>query len=177
MWKNKPFVDTIQDFFKKENIDYLAPFEMVNCNSVADFLICNPNSLSMMMDVEEKTITKKMSLIEQFGKGMKFNETGNSKQLYDYYPDLLNSLPENKCWIRKPKTLIEDLLLSNPLWKTITLNKDVQDKEKEGIMGIFKRSSLDEGSKYFKKTAVSCNLLIEAVMNSGCNYVNYNRLM
>jgi hypothetical protein len=76
------------------------------------------------------------------------------KNIHDFYVDLIWALPDAKAWIRSPKQLMEDLLLSNPLEKTITLNP-----------------------YSLKQTAVTSNILIAEVLNTGNNQVNYNRFM
>ena len=84
MWPKTPLSLTIQSFMSKDEIDYLAPLEIDFCHPIGDYLITYPNSLSLMINSEDSRIKKNQSVIESFGKGMRF-EGSSKKKIVDHY--------------------------------------------------------------------------------------------
>ena len=142
LWPNQPLAKVIKGFETKDYIDYLAPLKITNGLSFANFLINQPNALTQMMESDK--IPKERSIIEVFGKQMKWDskETGKFK---DCFAILMEALPNDKSWIRKEKEIMEDYLFSNPLFR---------------CMGGAKNE------KEMQRTQVSANIMIDNLINS-----------
>ena len=53
MWPKKDIIHSIQSYYTEENIDPLAGLQVVNCNSLADFLITQPNLLDKALNLSD----------------------------------------------------------------------------------------------------------------------------
>ena len=72
LWPRKPLSTVIKKFESFNAIDYLAPLEVTKGLSFANFLINEPNALSIMD--QSSDIPANRSLIEQFGVSMKWDK-------------------------------------------------------------------------------------------------------
>jgi len=49
MWPKRDIIESIQSYYTVDDIDPLAALEVVNCNSLADYLISQPNLLDQAL--------------------------------------------------------------------------------------------------------------------------------
>jgi len=155
MWPKKDIIHSIQSYYTEEHIDPFAGLEVVNCNSLADYLIAQPNLLDKALDKtdQEKSQIKTKSFIEDFGTHMndEILDKNRNEITQNYYEELVLAFPKELEWIRKPFCLADDLLMSNPLLKCFSGDMD--------------------------STIASVRLLISNVFDSGRSSVSYNRLI
>ena len=91
------------------------------------------------------------------------NETvrkGNKDEVVNHYETLCAAFPKELEWIRKPFSLADDLLMSNPLLKCF-----VSD------MGQI------EAWIDMDQTIASIKILVENVFDNGKSSVSYNRMI